>query len=366
MKKILMLALAGFVMSATAIAQAPEKMSYQAVVRDGAGDLVTNETVGIEVNILQGSASGIVEYTETHTATTNDNGLVTLEIGAGVTGDNFSYVWWGNGPYFINTMIDLDGGTSYTISGTSELLSVPYALYANRADSLNGVSALRMSQWDEDNSDENEIEMPEASAGDMAYYDGADWVKIEATVNNGATLQMIDGVPQWVGGIPDLEIGDVYAGGIVFWLDSLNPGHGMVISMDDHGSATWGCSPQVINGADGIAIGTGAENTDSIVSQCGDAAIAAKIVSDLVHEGYDDWFLPAHDAAAEIYLNKDVLNTTLLAEGGTGLATFGGIQAFWTSTELNGLNAYRQYFAIDWLNASGKNNHNRIRAVRAF
>jgi hypothetical protein len=115
----------------TANAQAPQKMSFQAVVRNGSNALITSVPVGMKISILQGSATGTAVYVETQTPTTNSNGLVSLEIGTGtiVTG-TFSGINWANGPYFIKTETDPLGGNSYTISGTSELMSVPYALFS--------------------------------------------------------------------------------------------------------------------------------------------------------------------------------------------------------------------------------------------
>lgn len=138
MKKLFIL-LASFALSASMYAQAPEKMSYQAVVRDASNALVSNSAVGMQISILQGSATGTSVYTETQTPTSNDNGLVTIEIGGGtvVSGD-FSTIDWGNGPYFIKTETDPIGGTNYTITGTSQLLSVPYALHAKTAESISG------------------------------------------------------------------------------------------------------------------------------------------------------------------------------------------------------------------------------------
>ena len=135
MKKIITIC-AAILITASVFAQSPEKMSYQAVVRDGSNALVTSTAVGMQISILQGSASGTAVYLETQTPTSNSNGLVSLEIGDGtvVSGD-FSTIDWANGPYFIKTETDPAGGTSYTITGTSQLLSVPYALYAKNTDS---------------------------------------------------------------------------------------------------------------------------------------------------------------------------------------------------------------------------------------
>ena len=116
-------------------AQSPEKMSYQAIVRDANNTLVANKTIGMQISILQSNITGTVVYAETHTVDTNLNGLVSLEIGRGSTSDNFSTIDWSAGPYFIKTETDPTGGSSYTITGTSQLMSVPFALYANTSGS---------------------------------------------------------------------------------------------------------------------------------------------------------------------------------------------------------------------------------------
>jgi uncharacterized protein (TIGR02145 family) len=116
------------------LAQSPQKMSYQAVVRNTSGVLMDNQSVGMKISILQGSATGTPVYVETQTPTTNANGLITIEIGGGtiVTG-TFAGIDWSTGVYFIKTETDPTGGTSYTITGTNQILSVPYALYSKTA-----------------------------------------------------------------------------------------------------------------------------------------------------------------------------------------------------------------------------------------
>ena len=124
------------VLTVTNTTQVPEKMSYQAVVRNTTNNLVTNQPVGMQISILQGSATGTAVYVETQTPTSNANGLVSLEIGGGsVVSGNMATINWANGPYFIKTETDPTGGSSYTITGTSQLLSAPYALYAKTSGS---------------------------------------------------------------------------------------------------------------------------------------------------------------------------------------------------------------------------------------
>lgn len=126
-------------MQQQALAQLPEKMSYQAVIRNGDNNLVTNSPIGIKVSILKGSESGTVVYAETQAPTANANGLVTIEIGSGtIVSGSFATIDWTSGTYFIKTETDPAGGTNYTIIGISQILSVPYALHAKTAENFTG------------------------------------------------------------------------------------------------------------------------------------------------------------------------------------------------------------------------------------
>ncbi|MDY6348341.1 MAG: hypothetical protein SPL42_07960, partial [Bacteroidales bacterium] len=141
MKKLITMAIMVLAV-AVAMAQAPEKFTYQAVVRNASNSLVANAPVGVRVSILQGSATGSAVYSETHVATTNANGLVTLSIGGGnVQQGAFADIDWANGTYFLKTETDPDGGTNYSITSTQQLMSVPYALYAKEAGNIPTVPA---------------------------------------------------------------------------------------------------------------------------------------------------------------------------------------------------------------------------------
>lgn len=133
MKKIFTFLTTVFI-TVNVFSQTPNKLSYQAVIRNSANTLVTNTQIGMQISILQGSISGTAVFVETHTPTSNANGMIGIEIGGGtvVSGD-FTTLDWANGPYFIKTESDPEGGVNYSITGTSQLLSVPYALYAKTA-----------------------------------------------------------------------------------------------------------------------------------------------------------------------------------------------------------------------------------------
>ncbi|MBG47374.1 MAG: hypothetical protein CML05_03690 [Pseudozobellia sp.] len=120
-------------------AQSPEKISYQAIVRSSDNSLVSNSSVGMRILIRQGNANGTAVYEESHTADTNVNGLVSIEIGTGnKLRGTFNQIPWENGPFFIETQVDPTGGSNYGIIGVSQLLSVPYALYAKYAENITG------------------------------------------------------------------------------------------------------------------------------------------------------------------------------------------------------------------------------------
>ena len=140
MKKIFTV-LSAVLISAILWAQAPlsftpQSFSYQAVIRGGNNVLVANKPVGMKISLLQGSEIGTAVYVETHKPTSNANGLVSISIGGGsVVMGSFVHIDWSKGPYFVKTETDVTGGTNYSLTSVSQLLSVPYAL-----TSSNGIS----------------------------------------------------------------------------------------------------------------------------------------------------------------------------------------------------------------------------------
>ncbi len=132
-KYLLILAVA---LASNTFAQSPEGINYQAVVRDALGATITNSPVGLKLSLLQTSSTGTVVYEESFSTFSNDFGLVNVVFGEGtVISGSFANVDWSMGPYFIEVAADVAGGTNYSVLGTQQLMSVPYALYAKSTGS---------------------------------------------------------------------------------------------------------------------------------------------------------------------------------------------------------------------------------------
>ena len=163
-------------------AQAPQIFNYQAIVRDGNGDIVANQNVSFQVSILAGSVTGTIMYSETHSVNTNSFGLATFAVGSGtlVTGD-FTNINWGTDLYFLKIGADITGGTTYIDMGTTQLLSVPYALYAERAST---------STDDNDHDPLNEIQDISISGNDLTISGGSTVTIPQATYTAGTGINI--------------------------------------------------------------------------------------------------------------------------------------------------------------------------------
>jgi hypothetical protein len=145
-------------------AQSPQSFKYQTTVRDNTGNLLSNKLVAFRISLLQGSASGNVTYAERHNIATNDFGIANFNVGQGsVLQGVFASINWGNGPYFLKIELDLNNGTNYVFMGSSQLLSVPFAMYA--ANSGNAAD-------DKDKDSTNELQMLEQSGAQITLSKG--------------------------------------------------------------------------------------------------------------------------------------------------------------------------------------------------
>ena len=221
------------------LAQGPEKMSYQAIVRNIDGSILADSPVGLKNGVIQGSTNGERVYEEVHNQVTNENGLVSLQIGSGdVTIGNFTEIDWANGSFFLETQMDLDGGSNYTLTGLTELLSVPYALYAKTAGSLvsaDGDYALKSKVISLQTGREISIDdigniIECQGNATLVLTSNFDAMEIGDTINleahNGATLTII--------GDSGVQINYVMAGSATFESETGNVRFGLLRKMGDN------------------------------------------------------------------------------------------------------------------------------------
>ncbi|MEN8187603.1 MAG: hypothetical protein ABFR05_10790 [Bacteroidota bacterium] len=307
MKKIITL-IAVLIFTFIAEAQIPEKMSYQAIIRNNAGELLTKQDIGVKIGILQGSASSEAVYVETHNRQTNENGLLSLELGDGeiVQGD-FSSIDWSLGPYFLRVETDPTGGTTYSVSGVSQLLSVPYALYAKSSGSI---------------------------SGDAGHY-----------------------------------VGELYGGGIIFFVYD-NGRHGLIASLvdlDGGNEVSWG---RVGANVDTNAW-NGATNTSNIITAGVSYPHEAAGLCDAYASGGFEWYLPSIWELNYLFDNAAIISRVLYEDGDEVTQPL-QLDRYWSSTSTGpstatafGLNL-SEGLIIRVQKSGGSDNMMRVRAIRAF
>ncbi len=357
-----------------ALAQAPQKMSFQAVIRNAQGQLVTESEIGLRLTLLADAPDGPIVYQESQQPESNVNGLVAVALGDGtVLSGNISNIDWSTGMYYLRSEMDPEGGNNYSISGSTQLLSVPYALYASDSGSstpgpqgpqgpqgLAGVQGAVGPQGPVGPAGPQGPIGPQGeqgtfrdgtSAGEMMYWDGTDWVAVAPGLN-GQTLTFCDGVPTWGECPPEpLEIGDYFEGGIVIYLDG--NGGGIVAAQTDQSiGAPWGCEGQNIGGTT-LVIGGGLNSTEAIYASCTDLGIAAKICYDLDYNGYTDWYLPTRDELLLMYQYRAQI-------GGFATGTY------WTSSQASNTTGWLVLFTDGTASTYFKDNNYRVRAIRNF
>lgn len=165
-------------------------MSYQAVVRNANNELVVNQQVGVKISIIRTSPGSVAVYEERHQVATNSNGLFSLQIGTGTPapGTDFTTISWGSDDYYLKSEIDVSGGQNYTIVGTEQLISVPYALFAGEAIYADSSNYEHLSN-----------RPAGINTGDLLYWDAQqnDWLIVPVGSAGQVLTLNPNGIPQW-------------------------------------------------------------------------------------------------------------------------------------------------------------------------
>jgi hypothetical protein len=288
----------------------PNAFNYSAVARNAAGQPIATSTIGIQISILKTSPTGASQYSENHFVNTDAYGLFNLVIGTGaVQSGAMATIDWSNDNYYLKVGMDANGGTNFLTMGTTQLLSVPYALYAKSAGSVSGGG----------------------SGGNFSHY-----------------------------------IGEEFGGGVIFhlWKDAQGVEHGLIVDKTDLSTA------QAWSNIDTISIGPAAQsswdglsNSNAIVAQAGHTNSAAALCLNSTNGGQSDWYLPSIDELSLLWHNRFNVNKYLSTIGGATLLT--NTAYYWSSTELGTFEAlYFVFFGSPY--NTNKVSSYYVRAVRAF
>ncbi len=394
----------------TLFCQAPEGFSYHAIVRDNIGNALVNQSVSFRFSIIQGSPTGGSVFQETHDVTTDGFGFVALVINTGTSKvGSFENIEWGTDSYFLKIEMDKTGGSFYTVMGTTQLLSVPYALYSKKA--ANGFSGDYNDLINKPITDGSETKIsggtnmivtgsgtvpdPYIIANglsgsyndltDKPVTDGSE-TKISGGINVTLTGSGTSGNPYVINsksylvagdnlvitgtgtsGDPFIikervhYIGEPYGGGIVFYIYD-NGRHGLIAATSDQdASVEWYNGTNRYTNTTGNGVGAGEMNTTLIItSQTNDNPVgnfAAKVCADysvtIDGENFGDWYLPSKMELTYMFINKDIVG---------GFSN----QYYWSSTEFSSISAWAQNMANGSFYNLKKSTPFAVRAIRKF
>lgn len=317
MKKIILLltlslSLLNFVNAQTP----PNAFNYSAVARNAAGQPIATTTIGIQITILKTSPAGVSQYSENHFVNTDAFGLFNLVIGAGaVQSGSMGTIDWSNDNYYLQVGMDAAGSTNFLTMGTTQLLSVPYALHAKTAESIVGGGT---------------------GGGGFTHY-----------------------------------IGEEFGGGVVFhlWKDAQGVEHGLIVDKTDLSTAqVWSNIDATLIGASAQSIWDGLSNSNAIVGQAGHTSSASALCLNSTNGAQSDWYLPSVQELNMLWNNYYTVARSLTQiSGATQLQT---AYYYWSSTEFGISSAWYFNFGNGTANDFGyygvKGDSFHVRAVRAF
>jgi hypothetical protein len=287
--------------------QVPQAIPYQAAAMYANGQSLINKSIMVKFCILDSSATGTNLYTETHNTTTNSLGIFNLNIGSGIAiSGNFGALNWGSNAKFLKVELDTSAlGNNYSVIGTQQMMSVPYALYAKSAGNIIGVRF-------------------------FTHY-----------------------------------IGEEFGGGIIFhlWKDSSGVEHGLIVNKTDLSASQPWSNVTTLIGTAAQSNWDGLSNSNSIIAQAGHSNSAAAMCLNLVSNGQSDWYLPTMQELFMLWNNYyTVVMTLKRLPGASELQPV----RYYSSNEENNSTAWTFNFKAGVTFSTIKTNANLVRPIRAF
>lgn len=349
----------------TVCTYAQQVVNYKAIVKDGSGNILATTPVSIRFTIYEGVGLTNAVYQETHSPTTDANGIVIVNIGEGTLNVNgvFDTIDWGSDDHFLNTKIN--AGAGIVDLGTTAFKSVPYALYAEKAGSATEAQTLAdvIALGNAANGRITDLVHTQIlqSVARKLYVDDA--ISYKQTNLETQITDLLDQLADYEEQILELTpatIGDMRNGGVVFWVDPADNAHGLACSLTDQSSGIqWYKDTYVTIGTTHTEIGLGSYNTFQInVTQGTPYENYASGITWNVAQGG----LPSIDELQEMYLQRATINSVALANGGVALTN--GL--YWSSSEFNNTGAYIKNFNNGVETIEDKADTYRVRAIIPF
>lgn len=333
-------------------AQVPQRMHFQTVLRSTNNVLLTNASVSLRLSIVPDNPEGEAVYSEIHGATTNANGWVGVELGAGTnqTG-SFEAIDWADGPWYVQLEADFSGGSDFNAIATQQLMSVPYAFHAQTAEHLSTAYP------------ESDPVFLNSLAAGITAADTAAWNAKQDALIAGDGIEIVGDTIR----LSRHYIGELFGGGMVVsvWEEN-GVQHGLIAALSDAATAVWSNVSTELVGAAAQSKIDGGANSEAILQQIGHTTSAAQACANYSHDGFSDWYLPS------LWEVEQWSRVIFLMQQLTGENLF--TQFFWTSTEVPDppapgfihMNAYGMSLGMGEWSSNPKNSPFRVRPFRQF
>jgi hypothetical protein len=382
MKKIILLTTLYFLIITfrTSAQTPPNAFNYSAVARNSSGQPISSTTIGIQINILRNSTTGASQYIENHFVNTDAFGLFNLIIGAGaIQSGSMASINWSSDNYFIRVGMDANGGTNFLTMGTTQLLSVPYALHSKTADSLTGsiiesdpiyntsiaknITSNDTNRW---NNKQNRILVGEgiSKSGDtlkvVKQYQSLSLSNDTIFLTNGGFVKLPNG---------GHYIGEEFGGGVIFhlWRDAQGIEHGLIVDKTDLSTnQVWSNRSITPIGITARSSWDGLSNSNAIVGQAGHTNSAASLCLNSTNGGQNDWYLPSLDELSLLWHSRFNINKSISTIGGATVLNHFANNFYWCSTESSDGSSWSFMTGNGDGATNSKNNPAFVRAIRRF